>query len=291
MILSIWHLSISEMNAAILYFVAESSESCLTSQAAMRLRQLGSSQAVVFLAPPEVDQSILDHRGKDRATKNIDSFDVICWLLEMTCQQLSQMQPLYYAQGTDFCRRTQSAYENADFLVDTRLRDAYVGAIRAREEQTLEELYKPRSRLDASLNKSDFHPGLAEYVEQLSICRKAFQDAGVAVHGSALQQVEQEREVAHEVETVRESQKPVHHAPLSFPGLHRDIAQSVETGQFTIRGAAVEHWITAMKRTAVGHKHGIDARDVTSRLFLSTEFSRTVSLPSGRPNNNFLVSR
>jgi hypothetical protein len=52
--------------------------------------------------------------------------------------------------------------------------------------------------------------------------RKAFQDTGNAVHSSTLQEVEQEREVAFEVETVREVQKPVHYSPLTFRGLHRD---------------------------------------------------------------------
>ena len=53
----------------------------------MRLRQLAISQPIVFLAPPEVHQSILNFRGKV-AKDDIDSKDVIIWLLEQTCCNL-----------------------------------------------------------------------------------------------------------------------------------------------------------------------------------------------------------
>lgn len=83
-----------------------------TVQAAMRLRQLATSQEVVFFAPPEVHQSILDLRKNSEGT--IDSYDVVCWLLEQTCSGIEQLQPLYYSQGIDFCRRTQAALSHPD---------------------------------------------------------------------------------------------------------------------------------------------------------------------------------
>ena len=51
----------------------------------MRLRQLGTTQSVVWFAPPEVHQSILDCQGKG-ASAHIDSSDVVMWLLEQTCR-------------------------------------------------------------------------------------------------------------------------------------------------------------------------------------------------------------
>lgn len=46
-----------------------------TVQAAMRLRQLGTTQSIAFLIPPEVHQSIADLRGKT-THESIDSADV-----------------------------------------------------------------------------------------------------------------------------------------------------------------------------------------------------------------------
>lgn len=43
--------------------------------AAMRLRQLGTTQSVVFFAPPEVHQGILDLQGKMNGDA-VDSRDV-----------------------------------------------------------------------------------------------------------------------------------------------------------------------------------------------------------------------
>ena len=85
----------------------------------MRLRQLGTTQSVVWFAPPEVHQSILDVRQK-MSGDPITSYDVVHWLLEQTCVQIEQLQPLYISQGNDFCRRAQVSHlsqANNGFLV------------------------------------------------------------------------------------------------------------------------------------------------------------------------------
>src|ERR1700761_3321182 len=106
----------------------------------MRLRQLGTTQRVVFFAPPEVHQSILDV-CKKRHRDPIDSSHVVSWLLEQTCRANEQLQNLYLAQGTDFCRRTNAQWENANFLIDKGHREAYLKVIQCPELQSLEQLY------------------------------------------------------------------------------------------------------------------------------------------------------
>ena len=59
----------------------------------MRLRQLGTTQSVVFFAPPEVHQSILDCQKKTNHDK-IDSSDVVTWLLEQTCKYCLDFHPI-----------------------------------------------------------------------------------------------------------------------------------------------------------------------------------------------------
>jgi hypothetical protein len=262
----------------------------LTFAAAMRLRQLATSQSVVFFAPPEVHQSILDIREKQSGDP-IDSHDVICWLLEQTCISIEQIQPLYFSHGVDFCRRTQAALDNPDILVKVDQRDAYLDALRQPEKQTLEQLYKPRCKVKPATTSGTFSPEIAAFMKELNKRRKGFEDTGNAVHGSALQEVEQEREVAFEVEAVREVQKPVHYSPMSFLGLHRDIVGFAETGRLAAGSTGCEHVFVALRRTALGQKHGVGANATTSKLFVSKEFTRTVHMPLGRPNDNFLVSR
>lgn len=255
----------------------------------MRLRQLGTSQSIVFFAPPEVHQSIIDLRQK--SYEPIDSYDVIRWLVEQTCVGIEQIQPLYISQGTDFCRRNQAASDHPNFLVDPNQRDAYLNALRQTEHQTLEQLYKPRIKPKPAKISNTFCPEIAGFMKELNNRRRDFRDLGNAVHGSALQEVEQEREVAFEVEAVREVQKPIHFPPLLFPGLHKDIRRFVETGRLTAGQGGYEHAFSALRRTALGLKYGFRSEAITSNLFVSKEFARTVSMPLGRVDDNFIVSR
>jgi hypothetical protein len=254
----------------------------------MRLRQLATTQAIVFVAPPEVHQSMLDF-CKKRQFDSVDSSDVIRWLLEQSCSGIEQMQPLYYSQGVDFCSRTQAALDNTDSLSDVGQREAYLGILRQKEQQTLEQLYGAAKKSKPSTAQLKWNPEIATFMKNLNTRRKAFRDDGVAVRSSALQEVEQEREVAFEVETVQERQKPVHYTPLTFPGLHRDIRRFAEIGRLVANSAGYEHALVALHRTTIGQKYGINTASSESKLYVSTEFARTVSMPSGRPNNHFLV--
>ena len=256
----------------------------------MRLRQLATTQSVVFFAPPEVHQCILDLRKK-KSGDLIDSYDVICWLLEQTCSGIEQLQPLYYSQGAEFCRRTQAASDNTDFLFNSSQRDAYTGALRQTEQQTLQQFYEPKLKSKPATVHENLSPQITGFMKELNTQRKGFQDNSNAVHGSALQEVEQEREVAFEVETIREVQKPIHYSHLSFLGLHKDIIRFTKTGRLTAGSEGYEPALVALQRTALGLKYEISSEAAAPRLYVSTEFTRTVSLPRGRPNDNFQVSR
>ena len=258
-------------------------------KAAMRLRQLGTTQSVVFLAPPEVHQSILDLR-RNNLRDHIDSRDVICWLLEQTCAGIEQLQPLYYAQGTDFCRRMQAAVSHPQILKNANQRIAYLDILRQTERQSVEQLYGPKTQVKPTKTMSVFSPELANFMKDLDARKRGFQNTGNAVHGSALQEVEQEREVAFEVESVREVQKAVHFTPFTFPGLHKDIIAFVETGRLHPDSSGYELAFVAIRRTTLGPKYSISAQSTSTRLYVTLEFMKTVNLPSDRPLDQFQVS-
>lgn len=163
----------------------------------MRLRQLGTTQSITLFAPPEVHQSILDLRKK-KFGDPLSSYDVICWLLEQTCIGIEQLQPLYFSQGADFCRRAQAALDYPELVADSKQREAYLSSMRQVEQQTLEELYGHRTKSKSSILLKELSPKISEFMNELNTRRMGFQDSGNAVHGSALQEVEQEREVAYE---------------------------------------------------------------------------------------------
>ncbi|KAI1100418.1 hypothetical protein F4804DRAFT_46400 [Jackrogersella minutella] len=259
-----------------------------TVQAAMRLRQLGTTQSVVFFAPPEVNQSIRDLCGT-RDSEWLSSYDVIRWLINNTCDGIEQLQPLYHSQGTDFCNRMQAAEDFPDFLNDDEHRTSFIGAIKHKERQTLQQLYGPqsRSKQDTSLKTV---PKIAGFVKELESRKKTFQDTGQAVHASALQEVEQERETEIEVEAVRQVKKPLSYIPHKFPGLHRDLETFARTARIPAGSDTFIHILKALARTALGRKYKVNREisSTSSQLFVSTEFERTVKLIIESANDNFM---
>ncbi|KAL8366658.1 hypothetical protein RB595_010496 [Gaeumannomyces hyphopodioides] len=252
-----------------------------TMQAAMRLRQLGTTQTVVFLAPPDVDLSIRYHFLSNAKDVKIDSAHVISWLLEQTCCGHEDLQSLYVSQGVDFCRRTDAAWRyQRDSAKNPNLQRAKVLAvIQKPERQTLEQLYgragpaEPTSATSAVMDP------------RLETIMKRLVQYDVGCHGgadlNALQEVEQEREVQVQVEQVRQVQKHLRHAPLAFPRLHPDIEQFVHTGLLSSRALApgFEQAFAYVGRTQVGQR--FDVRETGSSLFVSAEFGRTVQFGYG----------
>ncbi|KAK0714105.1 hypothetical protein B0T26DRAFT_784054 [Lasiosphaeria miniovina] len=257
-----------------------------TVQAAMRLRQLGTSQSITFLIPTEVHQVIVDLRRKTMNDR-IDSYDVICWLLNNACDGIEQLQPLYFSQGSDFCRRTQAAINNPDFLTDSGQRSKYVAAIKQNELQTLQDLYEPKLKTKAN-DLMATNPKVAEFIHELNVRRKGFQDTGRAVHASALQEVEQEREVTYEVQSVRQVKKPFKCEALTFPGFHRDLETFTRTGRLPIDTNSYYHVFQLLSRTALGRKHSVSRDASKSKLYVSVEFERTAKLYTDLAKDNFL---
>ncbi|OCK76192.1 hypothetical protein K432DRAFT_428888 [Lepidopterella palustris CBS 459.81] len=255
-----------------------------TVQAAMRLRQLGSTQSVVFFAPPEVHQSILDV-CKKRQGDVIDSSHVVSWLLEQTCRANEQLQNLYIAQGMDFCRQTNAQWKNAKFLTDESHREAYLNVIQHPERHTLEQLYGGMTDTQASYHANLSSTELKGFIEELSRQRRAANSSGNAILSSALEEVEQEREVEFQVEEVRQMQKPTHYKALAFPGLHAAVSRFAKTGDLAGEHG-YEHAFTALAGTGIGQKYNICR--TASRLFVSAEFMRTVEFGKHSPNDNFL---
>ena len=215
----------------------------------------------------------------------------IYWLLDNTCNAIEELQPLYYAQGVDFCRRMQAGIDYDGFLTDHQQREPYLATIKQNEQQTLQQLYEPKLKSrPADLQASVTNPKISSFVKELNKRRKHFQDtARNAVHSSALQEVEQEREVAFEVESVRQVKKPFQFTALAFPGLHRDLEAFVRTGHLPADPSGVSHFLVSMARTGLGQKFRTSRTASSSKLFVSVEFNRSVKLVNDVPNDNFLV--
>lgn len=128
---------------------------------------------------------------------------------------------------------------------------------------------------------------LKDFMEELSKQRRAANGNRKAIHSSALEEVEQEREVEFQVEEVRQVQKPTHYKALAFPGLHPAVSHFAKTGDLAGENG-YEHAFAALARTGIGQKYNVCC--TTSLLFVSAEFMRTIEFGKHSPNDNFLAS-
>ncbi|KAJ4329354.1 hypothetical protein N0V84_000249 [Fusarium piperis] len=246
-----------------------------TVQAAMRLRQLGTTQSVSFVAPPEVYQSILRLRktytGIFSQHLPVTSEDVVHWLLEQSCVASENIMSLHLAQGYDFCRRTNALWKHIDLLHDKDHRDQLLETIQQQEDQTLEQLYGARHLDFAEPPQYEF-PTLEAFATKLRQQRLISSSGDQKTHSSPFEEVEQEREVEFEVEQVRENQKPTRLIPLSFSTLDPAIQHFVRSGQ--LGGKRFIQAFELIGRTSIGRQFGVKKTD--SNLFVSPEFARTV---------------
>ncbi|KAI1761144.1 hypothetical protein GGR53DRAFT_506736 [Hypoxylon sp. FL1150] len=251
-----------------------------TMQAAMRLRQLRTTQSVTFLAPPEVDQSIRDF-CRPAFRKQLDSSHVIAWLLEQTCHVNEELQSLYVAQGLDFCQRTDAVWKHGTRITDTVHRAKLLDVLQQPERQTLEQLYGGASAeyKTGSVDRL-LTPQLQAFTNQLN---RRGAERSMAIQTGALEEVEQEREVQEQVEEVRMVQKPARYEALTFPGLHPIILRFARTGildyeqlaAVQAQDAGFEQAFAYVARTGIGQRFGV--RATNSRLFVSTQFGRTIA--------------
>ena len=210
--------------------------------------------------------------------------------MENTCDGIEQLQPLYYSQGIDFCRRRQAVLDHPDFLTDKVQREAYITSIKHAEQQTLQQLYEPKAKTRLETSQEFTNMQLKGFVKELNKCKKTFQDTGKAVHASALQEVEQERELVFEVEAVRQVKKPTRYPALSFPGLHTTLRSFAKHGRIPADATCFTHIMYSLSKTAVGRKFRVSPKASNSKIFVSAEFDRTVKLNVDLTGDNFIVS-
>ncbi|KAJ5746831.1 uncharacterized protein N7511_008527 [Penicillium nucicola] len=171
-------------------------------------------------------------------------------------------------------------------------RKAYLKYLQQLEQRTLEQLYGPRilrgdeiaSQLEGNLQ---LFGKLRRFVDILEDKYHPSTSDRESVLPSALEEVEQQREVANEVEQERELQRPSFIHALEFPGLHQVIQDFVETG-FLSGDDVCPQACTVITSTRLWKKQMIETFSLISHVFLSPEFARTVRLGTEHESDNFI---
>ncbi len=166
----------------------------------------------MFLAPPEVHQSIMELTGKKG--DQLDGYDVVAWSLEQSCQSIERSQPLRILQGLNYCQREvtmnrfTSTYPSLEDLAKkVDLSSEVITAFREKEEQRLHDLYAPASLKDNIL------PGIIESSQKITNpvvqdLLEMWRGLDTAESEGASTHEEHEPEIAHEVEQETQIQRP-----------------------------------------------------------------------------------
>jgi hypothetical protein len=182
----------------------------------MRMRRLGKGHSVKFFAPREVDSHIRRLMTDGMASGGrIGALDVIRWAIHQTCEDIGLHLPYWACQGLDHHKRF-AAYEeykssgNLEILQTAWLQP---------DAQTLEEMYWIRGAANICADINSI-PSLSERVKQLGVTKLV----------SVRMAEEQEREVTHEVDPVRSTERPPNVRPVRHV-IHADIRKFIKTGE------------------------------------------------------------
>jgi hypothetical protein len=202
-----------------------------------------------------------------QTTDRLDSSDVIAWLLDQTCATNKDLLPLYYAQGGDFCYRMQAAATYERFLTSKSHWERFLDHLQQPEQRTLEQLYDPETRKNcegaSAWEELKLRGVLKTFMQDLRQNHDLIQEQYSSTHTSALEGVEQEREVAYKVQEERELQRPRPMKALTFPGIHPAILSFVDSG--VLEGN--EGYIKAshiLLTTELALKNGLEALSIIS---------------------------
>lgn len=256
------------------------------------MRQLGTTQSIAFIAPPEVYRSICHLRMITQAGNTstvINSLDVVRWLLEQSCVANENLMGLHISQGVSYCQRMNAIHEHPDFLTKGPAAIQLLDVIQEKEQKTLEELYGPTSQTSATTTFTSSLSRLNAYMSKLD--RQKLQLAENTTQTTrlpALEEVEQEREFEFEVEEERERERPQGYIPLNFPGLNQALLSFVESGTL----GPGDNFIQAFKyvgRTTIGRRFSVTTTG--SKLFVTKQFTETIEADHSETETAIIVSR
>lgn len=254
------------------------------------MRKLGNGQSVVFCLPEEVKSKILAMRGKEN-NYPLGTSDVVLWAISETWIDTRRSIPLWAVQGTRFEGQSRwwQAYCQEGWI---DLTPGQAKEFLEPERQTLEQRYRPGNQARPTfdnVSEEHQHPNLKMIWER---CRK-FQGLDIL---SSLQE-EQERQLAPEIESEAQMQRPPSATPEPHH-IHPHIASFITNGILETSSSAFEAAFHTLRNTLAADF--LDVSEFPSSLLASKDFSTTIQLRCGsdfnynsfqRPVRWILVSR
>ena len=247
----------------------------------MRLRKLAHGQSLVFFAPPEVHQSIIDVTG--RPAEELTAYDVVAWSLEQSCLSIERSQPLRVIQGISHQRRQHmmdtffGEFSRLDNLADNvKWTDNSIENFREKEKQTLQDLYGP-----ISVSK-DVFAGAPETAIVQGL-KEVWRNLDSNFSAIASMHEEHERELAPEVEKEVAVQRPQKITPLD-PLVDPHLRTFVFSRHFQELQNFANAFDSVLIHSSAKEK---DAAPVWEHIKVTKDFVNTVERPMSGVYNDY----
>ena len=241
----------------------------------MRMRKLGSTHSVFFLASTELVGYI---SAATEVGDEITSWHILDWSMRETLAQLHTYASLWVHQGFNFDDRNTSweRYKQNDISATD-----FTQTLKEKESHTLEDLYGI-GHVD-SRNGSHNHSRLKEEIQN------RYEEFELSPSHSARMQEEHEREVAQEKEEERQIERP----PAAVPQphvVHRDVKLLVSTGIIPHKSPAIIPALHCLYQTTLGNltKTKISGQAAFSYIWVTNDFARTIEKTRGKKSTSML---
>ena len=255
--------------------------------ACMRLRKLGQGQSLMFVAPPEVHQSIANTTGKHGS--EIDGYDVVAWSLEQSCLSIERSQPLRVLQGLSHHHRQKKmaafakTYPNlADVAKETDAKKGFILAFREKEEQRLNDLYAPAS-LKTTTVPSLIDSSQEDHDPTVQKLLAMWRSVDLSIAEGASMHEEHEREVAHEVEQEKQIERPPRVEALER-SVDPLLLKFVRTGSDIVLQQFRQAYYVVSHTSATGARPS----ELLRHLRVTSDFAQTVARPLSGHYDSYL---
>ncbi|KAF4967332.1 hypothetical protein FSARC_5098 [Fusarium sarcochroum] len=250
-------------------------------QACMRMRKLGKGQTVEFCIPWEIEQKIIELKGREDAGKReISVSDVLCWVITETCLDLRKAIPLWLNQGVRFSRQREFWLKASKSAGSQDTIPEWAELFLEDEAQTLDQRYRPQHG-----SKS-----LALFLDNVdgsmsAKFRSRCDEFGLTELRTSSLQEEQERELSPETEQERQVEKP----PPAEPADHSVtnlLRNWISHGSFPDEHAVFNNVMRGAFKTledtsAATH---FNIHDFPNHVRVTADFARTVKATFGLGN-------
>ena len=235
------------------------------------MRKLGHGQSVVICVPREIKVKIRELLGAD-GDYNVTVSDILIWSIRETWSMLHKGAQLWATQGQRHAKHQR--LWNTFTAGENPLKASQAEQFLEDEAQTILQRYRPQAPREGKVLPT---------LDPLDPISERLRDFGVVRCDAAALHEEQERELAPEIETEREQERPPPASPASHI-LHPDVTAFVTSGTLLPRSLAYSCAFTTLSTTQPGRDFDVAnfPPSVAPMLFVTGDFARTVKPPSGR---------